>query len=330
MKLWLRFSKLIQGKLIIALPLSMLLGLIAGALFDVSFLKSWMLPLTFMLVFPMMVGFDIRALAQKGTLRLQLVAQALNFAFFPFVAFGLGLLVFPGQSALQLGLLLSALLPTSGMTVTWTGLAKGPVPVAVQLVLVGLIAGTVATPFYLDLLLGAEISLSLTETLMQMLYVVFLPLLTGAGLRALLIKMNGKQKFEADIKTAFPGISTLAVLLVVFAAIALRSKYIIGQPSLLWATFYPVAIFYLFNFVVVTLVGRFFFNRDQAIALVYGTVMRNLSIALALVLTFLGEAGGSAALVITWAYIIQVQGAAWYLKIADRVLVRKKQTPLAA
>lgn len=324
MKLWLRFSRLIQGNLIIALPLSMTLGLLAGAFFDLSYLKSWMLPLTFMLVFPMMVGFDIRALAQKGTLHLQLVAQALNFAFFPFVAYALGLIVFPGQSALQVGLLLSALLPTSGMTVTWTGLAKGPVPVAVQLVLVGLIAGTVATPFYLDFLLGAEISLSLEETFRQMLYVVFLPLISGAVLRVILIKVNGTNKFETKVKPAFPGLSTLAVLLVVFVAIALRAKYILGQPSLLWATFWPVAIFYLFNFVVVTFIGRLFFCRDQAIALVYGTVMRNLSIALALVLTFLGEAGGSAALVITWAYIIQVQGAAWYLKLIDRVLVRKE------
>ncbi len=330
MKLWLRFSRLIQGKLIVALPLSMILGLLAGTFFEVSFLKSWMLPLTFMLVFPMMVGFDIRALAQKGTLRLQLAAQTLNFAFFPFVAYGLGLLVFPGQSALQVGLLLSALLPTSGMTVTWTGLAKGPVPVAVQLVLVGLIAGTVATPFYLDFLLGAEISLSLAETFKQMLFVVFLPLISGALLRAILIYLSGKEKFETGIKPAFPGLSTLAVLLVVFVAIALRAKYIIGQPALLWGTFWPVAVFYLFNFVVVTLVGRFFFSRGQAIALVYGTVMRNLSIALALVLTFLGEAGGSAALVITWAYIVQVQGAAWYLKIIDRVLVRKNREPKAA
>ncbi len=325
MKLWIRFSQFIQKNLIIALPAAMLGGLAFGSLVNPAFLKAWMLPLTFMLVFPMMVGFDLRQLAQKGTVKLQIVAQALNFAVFPFIAYGMGLVIFPDEPALQAGLLLSALLPTSGMTVTWTGLAKGPVPVAVQLVLVGLIAGTVATPFYMKALLGAEISLSLAETLVQMLYVVIVPLFTGALLRVILIRMQGKDRFEKDTKPLFPGLSTVAILLVVFIAIALRARIIVSQPLQLWSTFWPVAVFYLVNFVLVTLVGRRFFERGHAIALVYGTVMRNLSIALALALTFLGEAGGSAALVITWAYVIQVQGAAWYLKLIDKVLVKTRK-----
>jgi len=154
-------------------------------------------------------------------------------------------------------------------------------------------------------------------------YVVFLPLAAGALLRFVLLKLKGKEVFEKRIKPVFPGISTLAVLLVVFTAIALRSRFILGQPLLLWTTFWPVALFYGFNFIIVTLIARRWFERGHAIALVYGTVMRNLSIALAMALSFLGEAGGTAALVITWAYIIQVQGAAWYLRIIDIVLVRK-------
>jgi len=277
----------------------------------------------------MMVSFDLRQLVQPGSLKLQGAAQFLNFGFFPFVAFGLGKLVFPGDYAFQTGLLLSALLPTSGMTVTWTGLAKGPVPLAVQLVLVGLIAGTIATPFYLQFLLGAEISLSLGSTLVQMFYVVVLPLILGALLRPLILRKTPIAVFNERVKPAFTGLSTLAVLAVVFVAIALRARYIVSQPLLLWSSFWPVALFYAFNFFVVTLVGRLFFNRDHAVALVYGTVMRNLSIALAIALSFLGEDGAAASLVITWAYIIQVQGAAWYLRFADRLLVRKTVAPTA-
>jgi arsenite transporter len=47
--------------------------------------------------------------------------------------------------------------------------------------------------------------------------------------------------------------------------------------------------------------------------------MRNLSIALAVAINAFGEAGSDAALVISVAYIIQVQSVAWYVKLTDRV-----------
>lgn len=53
--------------------------------------------------------------------------------------------------------------------------------------------------------------------------------------------------------------------------------------------------------------------------MVYGTVMRNLSIALAIAINAFGEAGANAALVIALAYIIQVQSAAWYVQFTDRL-----------
>jgi predicted Na+-dependent transporter len=51
--------------------------------------------------------------------------------------------------------------------------------------------------------------------------------------------------------------------------------------------------------------------------------MRNLSIALALAMNAFGSASSDAALVITLAYIIQVQSAAWYVKLTDRLFGQK-------
>lgn len=58
----------------------------------------------------------------------------------------------------------------------------------------------------------------------------------------------------------------------------------------------------------------------QAIALVYGTVMRNLSIALAIAITVFGPGeGAEIALIVAMGYIIQVQSAAWYVKLTDKI-----------
>lgn len=76
---------------------------------------------------------------------------------------------------------------------------------------------------------------------------------------------------------------------------------------------------YFINYVLSTLAGKAILPRGDAIALVYGTVMRNLSIALAVAINAFGTPGSDAALVICIAYIIQVQSAAWYVKFTDKI-----------
>ena len=79
-----------------------------------------------------------------------------------------------------------------------------------------------------------------------------------------------------------------------------------------------------------TVAGKLFLPRGDAIALVYGTVMRNLSIALALAMSAFGSASSDAALVITLAYIIQVQSAAWYVHFTDKLFGPKPAAPKTA
>lgn len=81
----------------------------------------------------------------------------------------------------------------------------------------------------------------------------------------------------------------------------------------------PLLIMYGVNFGLSTVIGRIFFSRGDAIALVYGTVVRNLSIALVIAINAFGAQGADAALVIALSYIIQVQSAAWYVKFSDRI-----------
>ena len=75
--------------------------------------------------------------------------------------------------------------------------------------------------------------------------------------------------------------------------------------------------------------GKYLFNRGEGIALVFGTVMRNLSIALAIAMGVFGKEGSEIALIISLAYIIQVQAAAWYVRLTPRIFgaPEEGQTP---
>ncbi|GAA5090679.1 arsenic resistance protein [Paenalcaligenes hermetiae] len=307
-----------------SIPLVMLLGLITGLLSESLALKLWIAPLTLLMVYPMMVGIRLKQLLQTDTINVQGWALGINFIIIPALAYGLGRLFFTDQPTLALGLLLAALLPTSGMTISWTGFAKGNVPAAIQITIIGLFIGSVLTPLYVQYLLGAHIPMELGAVFKQILLFIALPLLAGQLTRYLLIKRYGQAHFQQHLGPKFPRFSTLGVLGIVFVAMAIKANDLIRSPTLIIAILIPVLILYTLNYVISTVIARRYLHRGDGIALVYGTVMRNLSIALALAMTAFGDAGAEAALLIALAYIIQVQSAAWYVKWSDKIFPTSK------
>ncbi len=309
----------LQKNLIISIPAAMILGLAAGLLFNTAFLKELIVPFTFLMVYPMMVTLNIKELFKKGDMKLQLTAQGINFLIIPFLGLGIGLMFFRDNPLAILGLLLAALLPTSGMTISWTGFAKGNMPAAVKMTVIGLILGSLLTPVYIKLLMGTAVDVSFVKVFTQILFIVFLPLIAGYLTQALLVKKFGHERFQSDIKKKFPVVSTIGVLLIVFISMALKAKSIFENPMILLYYLLPLALLYVVNFLLSTILGKLLFKRRDAIALVYGTVMRNLSIALAIAMSAFGEKGSDIAIIIALAYIIQVQAAAWYVKLTDKI-----------
>lgn len=309
----------LQKYLVWSIPGAMLLGFGFGSLANASALRWLILPLTFLMVYPMMVTMNLRALAAPGGHRLQATALAINFVVMPAIGWAVGLLFFADQPAARLALLLTALLPTSGMTISWTGFAKGNVPAAVKMTVIGLVAGSLLAPLYLQALLGAVVSIPTVQVALQIGLIVFLPMALGHFTQKRLIARHGQVHFNAAIKPKFPPWSTLGVLGIVFVSMALKAPDILRSPQLLVTLLWPLVLMYAVNFTLSTLVGRALFARDDAIALVYGTVMRNLSIALAIAIGVFREQGADAALLIAMAYIVQVQAAAWYVRWTDRL-----------
>lgn len=304
----------LQDKLIWSIPAAMLAGFFYGLALDAAPLSVLILPLTILMVYPMMVTLNVRALFTHGDARLQLVTQGLNFLMVPAAAWVLGILWFADDPMLRLGLLLASLLPTSGMTISWTGMARGNVPAAIKMTVLGLLLGSLLTPVYIHLLMGASIDIPLARIFRQIALLVFLPLMLGYATQRLLTRRYGREHFHATLKSRFPPFSTLGVIGVVFVALALQAGAVAGDPALLVRILGALAVLYGFNFLISTWVGRSLFSREDAVALIYGTVMRNLSIALAIAMSLFYEEGSSVALMIAMAYILQVQSAAWYLK----------------
>jgi len=304
----------IKQHLVLSIMIGMVVGLMIGQVFDTTVLSPSVTMLSFLMVYPMMVTLHFPSLLTKGNTRLQVVTQLINFIYLPFLAFVFGLIFFTDAIYLRLAILLIALLPTSGMTVSWTVMAKGNVKAAIRMIIIGLVLGGLLTPFYIGFYLGEAIDIPFIDIFRQIIYIVFLPMILGFFTQVVLKKQYGPTTFHTTIKPIFPLFSTLFVLVLITLVMSMRSRMLLSDPFMFIRILVPLVIGYALMIASVHLIGVRLFNFEDRVALVNGTMVRNLSLALAIALTVFSEVGPEVALVIGVAYIVQVQFAAWYVK----------------
>ena len=314
---------MLQKKLIWAIPIAMTSGLVFGYLMDASMLKGLIFPVTFIMVFPMMVTLNVRSVFKGRDTGLQIAAQAVNFILIPFLAYLTGKIFFPVEaekySLWAVGLFLMGVLPTSGMTISWTGFAGGNKGAAIKMVVFGLLIGALAAPVYTKVFMGTTIDVAMGHMFKQIALFVFIPLVAGLLVQRVLQKRYGMDIWNERIKPKFPPISALGVVMIAFLAMSLKARHVVRNPGDIVIILVPLVVFYGASYLLLSIIGRLFFKREDAIALVFGVVMRNMSIALAIAMTSFGQQGTTIALLIALAYVVQIQSAAWYVKVSDKI-----------
>jgi len=312
--------KFLQKNLVYVIPISMLCGLLGGGyLFDARPLKQLIIPITFIMVYPMMVTLNTRSIFKGHDFKLQFTTQLINFILIPIIVFSIGKIFLAGAAEKYglwaVGLFLIGVLPASGMTISWTGFAKGNKEAATKMLVFGLIIGAMAAPVYTKVFMGATVDVDMLHMFKQISIFVFVPLFAGILTQSYLVRKHGKKVWMEVYKPKFPPVSALGVTLIAFVAMSLKAKNILANPGDILTIFLPLIVFYLISYVFLTVIGKMFFRREDAIAMVFGVVMRDLSIALAIAMTAFKEQGMTIALLISLAYVIQIQSAAWYVKL---------------
>ena len=316
----LKYLKYLQKNLVWAIPISMVCGLIGGGyLFDAKPLKQLIIPITFVMVYPMMATLNIRSVFSGHDTKLQFVTQLINFILIPIIVFGLGKIFLGGEEAKYglwaVGLFLIGVLPASGMTISWTGFANGNKEAATKMLVLGLIIGALAAPIYTKVFMSTNVDVDMLHMFRQICIFVFVPLIAGLITQNYLVRKHGKKAWMEVYKPKFPPFSALGVIMIAFVAMSLKARTILANPADLLTIVIPLVVFYLISYVLLSVIGKLFFRREDAIAMVYGVVMRDLSIALAIAMTAFGKEGSTIALLIAMAYIFQIQSAAWYIKL---------------
>jgi ACR3 family arsenite efflux pump ArsB len=290
----------------------MILGLINGYMNSVGYLKKLVTPTLFLMIYPMMINLKVTDLFEGfSNPKPLLISIIVNFTLSPLLAYGLSKLFFSNRPELMVGLILISLIPTSGMTASWTGLAGGNMKSALLMISGNLLLSIIMIPIYMKIFLGKIVTINTMTIVMSLVNVVVVPLVLGDLTRRFIIKSYGLNSFK-KIKPQLGAISSIGVLLIVFIAMSLKSKTIINQSSLVLYSIMPLILYYGALLLFGHIIGKTTMNEGDQIALVYGTSMRNLTIALGLSLSAFGES--LAVFLIAIGYIVQVPMAAIYMQ----------------
>src|SRR5699024_1650094 len=182
---------------------TLILGFIIGILVDTSPMQSTLLIATIIMIYATMVGFNLKELTSFQGSKVLLFSILINFFIIRGVAYVLGITLLKDQPLMFAGLSLSALLPTSGMTISWTVLQKGNVGAAVKLTVFGLILGSLLTPWYLLAMVGQYVEINIWATMRTILLVVFVPMILGKITHMLILRKTTQENFKKNIKPKF-------------------------------------------------------------------------------------------------------------------------------
>jgi ACR3 family arsenite transporter len=301
--------------LAITLPITLVAGFIVGLLVDTGPMKSLILPVTILMIYPTMIGFRVSELVNLSHTRLLAVSLIINFILIPLIAYLLGSIFLRSDYQMFAGLIIAALLPTSNMTIAFTMISKGNVPAAIKLTVLSLVVGSMIAPWYLLAMLGKYIPIDVVATLKTIVIVVFVPLIMGIATFSIIIRKYSMEHFNKKIKPFFPAISAWGMVYIVFTSISINSQTIVGRPHLLLLALVVQVLFYAINYTIAVTAGRRLFNKKDSLTLVFSSVLRNLSISIGLAATAFGI---NAALMVSLAIIIQGQAAAWFIKLDER------------
>lgn len=314
---------------------SLLAGLAAGQFAEAGtreILQLLVIPALFVMVYPMMINIDMtRVFSASEHVRPVGLSILVNFAVIPAIAVGLAHLFFDGAAGYAFGLYMIALIPTSGMTAAWTGLAGGDLEAALVALALNLLVAVLVLPLYLSVLVGGTELFDPMALYRQLAVVVVVPMIAGNLTRRYLLRKYDPAGFKT-LKPIFGGVSSIGVMLIVFIATAMQSTAILGDPLTSASTIVPLVVFYALVLAVGALVGRYLLATEQSIALIYATSMRNLSIALAIVVAA-DAIPTEAVLPIALGYLVQPPLGALYMQyrvdvvegdLAPRELLRSK------
>ncbi len=200
-----------------------------------------------------------------------------NFVLTPLLAYLLGYLFLSESLALWVGFVMLLATPCTDWYLIFTAMARGNLPLSLSILPINFLLQIALLPLYLELFFSKEGFVDLWSVLKSIVFVIVLPFVLAQLLR----KLRLSERFSFLEKS-----QSLLLSLAVFGMFASQGEAVKGNPLLFLEMLPPLLIFFLFAFLLGTVLGRLFLKDYKDTASLTLTLMaRNSPIALAIALT---------------------------------------------
>lgn len=301
--------------LIYVIPVVISIALLLGSFIDTTPLAAFTLPVAMMAVYPAMIGLQLGELIKFTEWRLMWVNLVLNFLVLPLLALAIGTIFLSSWPDLKVGLLIISVIPGGTMAIAFTMLFGGNVKASVKLCTVNLILGALLAPVYLFVLAGTVVEIDIFHVGRTIAIVVFIPLILGIITYRLLLVKYSEEEFKKNIKPLLPAFSSWAMVYIIFTSMSMKATMIFSYPALLVNGLLSLAIWYALVVLICAVVGRFAFNRTDAITLLMNVELRNLAISIGLAVTAFSPQTG---MMVALAFLFQQQAVIWFCKFEKK------------
>ena len=254
--------------------LAIIIGLIAGyynaawARSHAALLQNVMLASVYVMIFPMMLMLNIKALRNAfRNWKLVTAVVLLNFVYGPLIAVFLGIL-FLNNPYVRLGLFLAWVVPCSSMSIGYVGLMMADISAATAMValsfLLSLALIPIETSLYIHSFLASgrlalssatisKIEMNLVITVIEILIV---PLALAIPTREAMIRKMGQEKFRR-ISPLFPTLTMLGMITIIFTIFFAHAGVLITHITDMLGVFYSAMVFYSVSLTVFTILFKY-------------------------------------------------------------------------
>ncbi|MBD2432352.1 MULTISPECIES: arsenic resistance protein [Fischerella] len=200
----------------------------------------------------------------------------INFFWTPIFTWINGYLFLQDSPDLRVGLIMLMVTPCTDWYLVFTGVARGDVALATALLPLNLVLQVILLPVYLLLFAGTLVEINLIQLFESLFWVLFLPLLVATISRQFILRWQGVVAKMAIFQV-------ICLNLAIATIFASQGKVVIQHPELIFQLFIPVVLFFVVNFVLGQLIGRYLkFSYQEVACLSCTTLARNSPLSLAI------------------------------------------------
>lgn len=311
----------------------------------IAFTPLLCLAAALLMIYPSLVPLDFSKVSEVHKhKRIIIISLIINFVVSPLLAVAIGWLFLAQSPSLWLGLILLSILPGGGMVTTWAYKSKADMPLTVGIVFANLIAAIVLAPFYLSVamskltvLMEQQITggcaaskvtggildcsfmgggaISPLKIAAPIVLIIVIPLLLAYFTQSFYLKRFGQEKF-AQLKGKFAAFSNLGMLIVLVMLMSIKENSIIfSRPDLIPKAMLALVIYYAISLGLAWQLGKST-GGDKGRALVWGTYLRYITLALGLAISLVYQDAtySLSVIVVVMAYLIQIPSSFWLAK----------------